>query len=132
MASLFSAIREDKGGEAVKITSRKVGDVVVIEIEGVYSRDARPEPPLAGIVDAELASGEKKYVIDLEKVELASDVAIGEILAAFKRIYDWGGQLKLARPSPGTLRLLKMTMLYKVLDIGDSLESALGSFSENP
>ena len=116
----------------MNITSRKVVDVVVIEIEGVYSRDARPEPPLAGIVDAKLASGEKKYVIDLEKVELASDVAIGEILAAFKRIYDWGGQLKLARPSPGTLSLLKMTMLDKVLDIHVSLESALGSFSENP
>ena len=103
-------------------------DVTIFRIEGTYTKEARPDPSLEKLSAEKLASGRRKLVFDLEKAEIVSDVAMGDIIAAFKRIHDLGGQLKLARPSPGTLSLLKMTNLDKVLDIRDSLESALESF----
>jgi anti-anti-sigma factor len=104
-------------------------DVTIFRIEGTYTKEARPDPSLEKLSAEKLASGCRKLVFDLEKAEIVSDVAMGDILAAFMRIHDSEGQLKLGRPSPGTLRLLRMTMLDKVLDIHDSIESALDSYS---
>jgi hypothetical protein len=51
-----------KGWAIMVISSRTVGDIIVIDLDGNYSRDLRPSPDLGEQVKAALATGVKKFL----------------------------------------------------------------------
>jgi anti-anti-sigma factor len=112
----------------VKIESRIVGDVVIFDIEGEYSWEDRPHPSLGELVKVKLKDGEKKILFNLVKASITSDIGVGDILDAYVSTMNAAGQFKLVPGTQMTRGLFKMCLLDKILEIYDSVESALESF----
>jgi len=115
----------------MNIESRTLGDVVVFDIVGAYTKETRLIPTLGELIEARLKIGERKIVFNLEKAEINSDVGVGDILASYVSIADAGGQLKLVSGSPKTLGLFRACMIDKILEIHDNVESALESWDKH-
>jgi anti-sigma B factor antagonist len=116
--------------ERMIIGVRDVGDVVVFDIEGEIRRSDSPEATLHQLVKARLESGRRNVLLNFEKVEFIDSFGVGEILASFISTQNMGGRLKLAHISRKLHLVFQVTMLTKVLEIFDTVESALRSYAE--
>ena len=111
------------------ITLRTVGDVLVFDIEGVYTREAPPNPTLKELVKAKLEKPVKKILFNLEKAEIESDVGVADIISSYVSILEVKGTLKFAGLSSKTRRLFRVICLDKIFDIYLSEKDALESFA---
>ncbi|MGA2361057.1 MAG: STAS domain-containing protein [Candidatus Aminicenantales bacterium] len=115
----------------MNIESRTLGDVVVFDIVGAYTKETRLIPTLEELIKARLKIGERKIIFNLEKAEINSDVGMGDILASYVSIADAGGQLKLVSGSPKTLGFFRACRIDTILEIYDNVESALESWNKH-
>jgi anti-sigma B factor antagonist len=121
-----------KGQEGrVTISSRVEGDVIVIELDGEFSREGCPRPTLHEVVKAALENGGRKIVVNLERAEYVSDFALGEILASYVSAKNSSGTLKLSGPSARWQEVLALTNFNKVIEIFPAVDAALKSFAKS-
>lgn len=111
----------------IEITA--LGDVVIIRIEGPCTRETRSIPSLNEHVKHRLGLGDRKFIFDLRNAEIQSDIGVGDILSCYSSITKAGGQLKLAIVPPRTHGLFKSIMIDKFLEIHESIESAMESWT---
>lgn len=112
---------------SVKLSTRQVGDVTVIDAVGRITlgegastfRDAIRE--LA-------AKGDKKLLLNLSEVSYIDSSGIGELVSGFTTVTNHGGQLKLVGLTKRVKDLLQITKLYTVFDVYDVETSAVRSF----
>jgi len=112
------------------ITSRTSRDVVIIDLDGEFSREGCPRPNLHEHVKVKLETGEKKILINLEKSEFVDDFAIGQILESYISTKKFGGILKLSVLSARWQDIMIKTTCNRVIDIYPSVEAALESFAK--
>ena len=112
------------------IGTRDVGDAVVFDIEGEIRRSDSPQATLHQLVKDRLQAGKRNILLNFEKVEFIDSFGVGEILASYISTQNLGGRLKLARISRKLHLVFQVTMLTKVLEIFDTVESALKSFAK--
>jgi anti-sigma B factor antagonist len=113
---------------SVKLNTRQVGDVSVIDVSGRITlgegsstlRDALRE--LAG-------KGQKKILLNLGEVSYIDSSGIGELVSGFTSVTNSGGQLKLLNLTKRVKDLLQITKLYTVFDVHESEASAVRSFA---
>lgn len=72
-------------------------------------------------------SGARKIVLDLSRVLYVDSAALGEIVAARRRVRDAGGAFALARPTGKVRDLLMLTRLDTLVSLHDDLDGALGA-----
>ena len=112
---------------SVKLASRQVGDVTVIDAAGRITlgegasafRDAIRE--LA-------AKGNKKLLLNLGEVSYIDSSGIGEMVSGFTTVTNNGGHLKLMGLSKRVKDLLQITKLYTVFDVHEDEAGAIRSF----
>ena len=112
---------------SVKLNTRQVGDVSVIDVSGRITlgegsstlRDALRE--LAG-------KGQKKILLNLGEVSYIDSSGIGELVSGFTTVTNLGGELKLLNLTKRVKDLLQITKLYTVFDVHESEASAVRSF----
>ncbi len=113
---------------SVKLTNRKVGDVVVIDAVGRITLGEGASSFRDSIRD--LASkGEKKLVLNLSDVTYIDSSGIGELVSGFTTIANQGGQLKLLNLTKRIQDLLQITKLYTVFEVYDDEADAVRSFA---
>ena len=113
---------------SVKLNTRQVGDVSVIDVSGRITlgegsstlRDA-----LRGLV----AQGQKKILLNLGEVTYIDSSGIGELVSAFTSVTNGGGELKLLNLTKRVKDLLQITKLYTVFDVHETETSAIRSFA---
>lgn len=113
---------------SVKLNTRQVGDVSVIDVSGRITlgegsstlRDA-----LRGLV----AQGQKKILLNLGEVSYIDSSGIGELVSAFTSVTNGGGELKLLNLTKRVKDLLQITKLYTVFDVHETETSAIRSFA---
>ena len=113
---------------SVKLNTRQVGDVSVIDVSGRITlgegsstlRDA-----LRGLV----AQGQKKILLNLGEVSYIDSSGIGELVSGFTSVTNGGGELKLLNLTKRVKDLLQITKLYTVFDVHESEASAIRSFA---
>ena len=113
---------------SVKLNTRQVGDVSVIDVSGRITlgegsstlRDALRE--LAG-------KGQKKILLNLGEVSYIDSSGIGELVSGFTSVTNSGGELKLLNLTKRVKDLLQITKLYTVFDVHESEASAVRSFA---
>lgn len=113
-------------------TTRPVGDVVVLDIEGEFSRIASPVPTLHQIVKAQLGMGKRRILFNFEKVGFVDTFGIQELIASYTSTQNIGGRLKLCRLSQKLILIFSITGLVKVFDIHPDEEAAMESFAKPP
>lgn len=113
---------------SVKLTTRQVGDVTVIDAAGRITLGEGASAFRDRI--RELASsGDKKILLNLAEVSYIDSSGIGELVSGFTTVTGDGGQLKLVGLSKRIKDLLQITKLYTVFDVHDDEAAAVRSFA---
>ena len=113
---------------SVKLTSRQVGDVTVIDAAGRITLGEGASAFRDMIRD--LASkGNKKILLNLGEVSYIDSSGIGEMVSGFTTVTNGGGQLKLVGLSKRVKDLLQITKLYTVFEAYDDEAEAVRSFA---
>jgi anti-anti-sigma factor len=112
----------------MKFSTRKAGDVVVIDVDGqILLGDGDVEIKLA--VDDLLKQGNKKILLNLAKVPYLDSAGLGEIIRCFTALRKSGGDFKLLSPNRRIIDLLTITKLLNVFDCYENESAAITSFS---
>jgi anti-anti-sigma factor len=110
------------------ISERRSGTVVIVSLAGRLVPD-QEDLLFRDFIDALVERGVTSIVVDLHDVVLLDSGGIGVLVAKLHTLRSRGGDLRLARLTPRTHRLLEITHLLTVFANYDSIQQAVESFS---
>ncbi len=110
-----------------KATSRDVGDVTVIDMDGRITL-GEGSALLRDLIREKLAEGRNKIVMNLAGINYIDSTGLGELVSAYRMIKSQGGELKLLNLNRKVSDLLQITKLYTVFDIHNQEAEAVASF----
>jgi anti-sigma B factor antagonist len=110
-----------------KATSREVGDVTVIDMDGRITL-GEGSALLRDLVREKLGSGHKKIVMNLAGINYIDSTGLGELVSGYRLVKSEGGELKLLNLNKKVTDLLQITRLYTVFDIHNQEGQAIASF----
>jgi len=113
---------------SVKLTTRQVGDVTVIDATGRITLGEGSSIFRDTIRDL-AASGSKKILLNLGEVSYIDSSGIGELVSAFTTVTNHSGTLKLLNLTKRVQDLLQITKLYTVFEVHDDEAKAVRSFA---
>ncbi len=113
---------------SVKLTTRKVGDVTVIDAVGRITLGEGASSFRDAVRDL-VAAGDKKLLLNLSEVTYIDSSGIGELVSAFTTVANQGGQLKLLHLTKRIQDLLQITKLYTVFEVFDDEAAGVRSFA---
>ncbi len=111
----------------MKIKTRDVGNVVVVEIDGKITI-GEGDVALRNTIKELLEQGKKKIVVDMHKVSYMDSSGVGELASAYTTVKKQGGELKLAKLNTKVHDLLQLTTLISIFEVFDSTAEACASF----
>lgn len=112
----------------VVITQQRFRDVVVVSLKGQLIADDQ-DVQFRNAIDALVREGITKIVADLHDVTLLDSGGVGVLVAKFLTLRKRGGDLRLARLTERTRRVLTITRLLPVFATFDSAANAVHSFA---
>lgn len=112
---------------SVKLTSRQVGDVTVLDAAGRVTL-GEGASAFRDAIRNFVAKGDKKLLLNLADVSYIDSSGIGEMVSGFTTVTNGGGQLKLVGLSKRVKDLLQITKLYTVFEAFDDEAEAVRSF----
>ena len=113
---------------SVKLQSRQVGDVTVVDAAGRITL-GEGASAFRDLIRDLAAKGNKKLLVNLSEVSYIDSSGIGEMVSSFTTVTNHGGQLKLLGLSKRVKDLLQITKLYTVFEVFDDEASAIRSFA---
>ena len=113
---------------SVKMSSRQVGDVTVVDAAGRITLGEGASVSRDVIRDL-AAKGNKKILVNLADVSYIDSSGIGEMVSSFTTVTNHGGQLKLLSLTKRVKDLLQITKLYTVFEVFEDEASAVRSFA---
>ncbi|MGP0074751.1 MAG: STAS domain-containing protein [Bryobacteraceae bacterium] len=113
---------------SVKMSSRQVGDVTVVDATGRITLGEGASVFRDMIRDL-AAKGNKKILVNLADVSYIDSSGIGEMVSSFTTVTNHGGQLKLLSLTKRVKDLLQITKLYTVFEVFEDESSAVRSFA---
>ena len=113
---------------SVKLTTRQVGDVSVVDVAGRITL-GEGSSALRDTLRDLLAKDQKKILLNLGEVTYIDSSGIGELVSGFTTVTNQGGQLKLLSLTKRVQDLLQITKLYTVFDVHDEESHAIRSFA---
>ncbi|MBN2242165.1 MAG: STAS domain-containing protein [Acidobacteria bacterium] len=111
----------------MKFSTRKNGDVTIIDIEGKILL-GEGDVEIKKSVDDLLKKGTKNILLNLAKVPYIDSAGLGEIIRCFTALRRSGGTLKLLSPNERVIDLLNITNLLNVFDCYDDEADAMKSY----
>jgi anti-sigma B factor antagonist len=111
-----------------RATSRDIGDVTVIDMEGRITL-GEGSALLRDLIKEKLSKGRKKIVMNLAGINYIDSTGLGELVSGYRLVKSEGGELKLLNLTKKVTDLLQITKLYTVFDIHSQESQAVGSFS---
>ena len=113
---------------SVKLSTRQVGDVTVIDASGritLGEGSSAFRDKIKELVNA----GNKKIVVNMAGVTYIDSSGIGELVSGFTTVTNQGGGLKLVNLGKRIQDLLQITKLYTVFETFDDEAAAIRSFA---
>jgi anti-sigma B factor antagonist len=117
----------------MKITSKKVGDVMVLEASGKIVGDdsLQMRREVAGWIGEVPEDQKLKIVLKLNGVSMMDSAGIGALVSSYTTVQKRQGRLVLAGLGRGLQNLITITQLAKIFDVYETEEQALSSFEES-
>ena len=109
---------------SVKLVTRKVGDVTVVDVSGKITL-GEGSSALRDVLRDLTAKGEKKVLLNLSEVSYIDSSGIGELVSGFTSVANAGGTLKLLGLTKRVKDLLQITKLYTVFDVQEDEAGAI-------
>ena len=113
---------------SVKLTTRQIGDVTVIDAAGRITLGEGSSTFRDSIKEL-TAKGHKKVLLNLGEVSYIDSSGIGELVSGFTTVSNAGGQLKLLKLTKRIQDLLQITNLYTIFEVFDDEAAGLASFN---
>jgi anti-sigma B factor antagonist len=113
---------------SVKLTTRQVGDVTVIDVAGRITLGEGSSVLRDALRDL-VTKNQKKILLNLGEVSYIDSSGIGELVSGFTTVTNGGGALKLLNLNKRVKDLLQITKLYTVFDVHEDEASAIRSFA---
>ena len=113
---------------SVKLTTRQVGDVTVVDAVGRITLGEGASTFRDTIRDLS-SSGHKKILLNLGEVSYIDSSGIGEMVSGFTTVANQGGTVKLLNLTKRVKDLLQITKLYTVFEVFDDEASVVRSFA---
>jgi anti-sigma B factor antagonist len=111
----------------MEITQRVEDGITVVQPDGRIDTEAADQ--LDQVLQAALASGSHKIVVDLSKVEYISSAGLRSLAAVLVTCRDEGGDLKLAALNERVTRVFKIIGFDLLMSVTDTPETAISEFS---
>jgi len=112
----------------MKLSEKKVGDVVVLELSGKVMGG-----PDAGLLNDKLHdlidANKTKVVADLSKVNWMNSSGLGILISGLTTMKNNNGDLKLACVTDRIQSILMITKLISVFETFDTVDEAVKSFA---
>lgn len=102
--------------------------VTVIETE--ERLDSLVGPKLKDVVSDLAVSEGLQLVVDMKQTQFIDSSGLGGLLSSLKIVMKINGDIRISRPTPQALTLLRLTRLHRVFQIYDDLENAIKSFQK--
>lgn len=113
------------------LTERRAGDVTLLDLTGrLVLEDG--DAVLRERVNALLAEGRLKIVINLRDVTYIDSCGVGVLIAKFVSARRKGGDVRLLHLTPRSHHVMEITRLLDVFQIFASEEDAVRSFAPSP
>ena len=112
---------------SVKLNTRQIGDVSVVDVAGRITL-GEGSSTLRDTLREMVGKGQKKILLNLGDVSYIDSSGIGELVSGFTTVTNGGGQLKLLNLTKRVKDLLQITKLYTVFDVHDAEGTAIRSF----
>jgi anti-sigma B factor antagonist len=112
----------------VKLTTRKVGDVTVIDAVGRITL-GEGASSFRDTIRELVSGGDKKLLLNLAEVTYIDSSGIGELVSGFTTVANQGGQLKLLQLTKRIQDLLQITKLYTVFEVFEDEAAGVRSYS---
>ena len=113
---------------SVKLTTRQVGDVTVIDVAGRITLGEGSSVLRDALRDL-VNKNQKKILLNLGEVSYIDSSGIGELVSGFTTVTNSGGALKLLNLNKRVKDLLQITKLYTVFDVHEDEAGAIRSFA---
>ncbi|MGA2275027.1 MAG: STAS domain-containing protein [Bryobacteraceae bacterium] len=113
---------------SVKLNTRQVGDVSVVDVAGRITLGEGSSALRETLRDM-VGKNQKKILLNLGEVSYIDSSGIGELVSGFTTVTNNGGQLKLLNLNKRVKDLLQITKLYTVFDVHGDEAHAIRSFT---
>src|SRR5271155_1729147 len=104
---------------SVKLTTRQVGDVTVIDVAGRITLGEGASTLRDALRDL-VKKDQKKILLNMGDVTYIDSSGIGELVSAYTSITNQGGLLKLLDLTHRVKDLLQITKLYTIFDVHEA------------
>jgi len=112
---------------SVKLTTRQVGDVTVIDAAGRITLGEGASAFREAIRDI-AAKGNAKVLLNLSEITYIDSSGIGELVRTYMSVIKRDGEMKVVGLTDKAEEILKITKLYQVFQEFQDERSALQSF----
>lgn len=113
---------------SVKLNTRLVGDVSVIEVIGRITL-GEGSSAIRDAVNHAVTNNQKKILLQLGEVSYVDSSGIGELVSAYSVVTKSGGQFKLSNLTKRVRDLLHISRHDMLFDIHEEEASAIQSFA---
>ncbi len=111
----------------MRFRSRKIGQVTVFDLQGPL--EGGPESfGITTAVSEQIAAGERKFLLNMDKVGLVTSTGIGIVVTVFTSITNAGGVMKICNANEKVSRVMMITKLLTVFDSYYEESKALEAF----
>ena len=111
----------------MKITQRVEGDVTVFRLEGRIDTPAADE--MNQTLQAAVAGGGHKIVVDMSKVEYINSSGLRALAAVLVNCRDEGGDMKLAALNERVTRVFEIIGFDLLMSLHGTSDAAIADFS---
>jgi anti-sigma B factor antagonist len=112
---------------SAKLTSRQVGEVTVVDVEGRITL-GEGSSALRDELRHLISTNRKKIVLNLADVTYIDSSGIGQLVAGFTTVSNQGGKLKLLGLTKRMKDLLTITRISSIFELFDDEGAAVMSF----
>ena len=111
----------------MEITQRVQDGVTVVQPDGRIDTQAAEQ--LDQVLQATVAEGSTRIVVDMSTVEYISSAGLRSLAAVLVRCRDAGGDMKLAALNERVTRVFKIIGFDLLMSVTDTPEAAIAAFS---
>jgi anti-sigma B factor antagonist len=113
---------------SVKLSTRQVGNVTVIDVAGRITLGEGSSALRETLRDL-VAKNQTKILLNLADVTYIDSSGIGELVSGYTTVTNTGGSLKLLNLNKRVKDLLQITKLYTVFEVHEDEAAAVRSYA---
>lgn len=112
----------------IVLKTQQSGDVTIVDVAGRIQLGEETNA-LREVLRTLLETNQLNILLNLGEVSYIDSSGLGELVSAFTRVNDQGGQIKLLNLTKRVSGLLQITKLYTVFDVFDDEARATRSYT---